>query len=137
MTSPWAHVRSADGAYAARRALEQRVDRVGAIAWHRFGPSSHVPPFDGDPRLAMVTVNFSTTRYLKLMLCTLGEQRELWFLHRIVLADNGSRDGGLPFLRALDARVPRLHLVERRRRLTHAGGMRAGTRALGRHERGG
>lgn len=87
-------------------------------------------PFDGDPRLALVTVNFSTTRYLKLMLCTLGEQSALWLLERIVVVDNGSRDGGRPFLRALADRVPRIHLVERRLWLNHAAGMRAGVRAL-------
>ena len=111
---------------------------TGSAPLHGNGSARRrrVPPFDGDPRLAMVTVNFSTTRYLKLMLCTLGEQGELWFLQRIVIVDNRSRDGGLPFLRALDARVPRVHLVERRHNLTHASGMRAGARALDRHERG-
>jgi Glycosyl transferase family 2 len=89
-----------------------------------------VPPFDGDPRLALVTVNFSTTKYLKLMLCTLAEQRDLWLLQQIVIVDNASHDGGVRFLRELADRVPRLHLVERRHTLRHANGMRAGVRAL-------
>ncbi len=92
-------------------------------------------PFDGDPRLALITVNFSTTRHLKLMLCTLAEQSELWFLQRVLIVDNHSRDGGAPFLRALAARAPRVHVVERRHFLNHAAGMRAGLRSLGRVER--
>ncbi|MET0627835.1 MAG: glycosyltransferase [Acidimicrobiia bacterium] len=115
--------------------MGQRTDQTWAAARQRYGPRDEVALFDGDPRLALVTVNFSTTRYLKLMLCTLGEQRELWFLRRLVIVDNHSRDGGLPFLRALAARVPRVHLVERRHALHHAGGMRAGVRALTELER--
>jgi hypothetical protein len=135
LSRAWSRLRQSDGVLAARRVIEQRVDRATAVAWHRYVPRPPVAPFDGDPRLALVTVNFSTTRYLQLMLCTLAEQRDLWLLERVVVVDNGSRDGGLPFLRALEARVPRVHLVERRHRLTHAAGMRAGTRALGRQER--
>jgi hypothetical protein len=108
------------------------VDQVGARAYHRLGPRQRVSPFDGDPRLALITVNFSTTRFLKLMLCTLAEQSELWFLQRVVIVDNHSKDGGLPFLRALAARVPRVHLVERHYFLNHAAGMRAGIRVLDR-----
>ena len=119
-----------------RRHLEERADQASARAYHRFGPSRRVAPFDGDPRLALISVNFSTTRYVKLMLCTLAEQSELWFLQHILIVDNHSRDGGVPFLRALAARVPRVHLVERRRFLNHAAGMRAGLRSLDRVERG-
>jgi hypothetical protein len=118
------------------RHAEGVVDQIAARSYHRFGPVQRVVPFDGDPRLALITVNFSTTRFLKLMLCTLGEQSELWFVQRIVIIDNHSRDGGVPFLRALEARVPCLHLVERRHFLSHAAGMRAGVRALDHVERG-
>jgi glycosyltransferase involved in cell wall biosynthesis len=89
----------------------------------------------GEPRLALVTVNFSTTRYLKLMLLTLADQADLGLVHRIVVVDNGSRDGGPVFLARLAAAVPRLVLVQRRRRLSHGAGMRAGLRALERAER--
>jgi hypothetical protein len=85
--------------------------------------------------LAFITVNFSTTRLLKLMLCTLGEQSALSFVQHLVIVDNHSRDGGAPFLRALASRVPRIHLVERRHFLNHAAGMRAGMRALAGIER--
>jgi hypothetical protein len=119
-----------------RRHVEEQADQVGARAYHRFGPRRSPAPFDGDPRLALTTVNYSTTRFLKLMLCTLTEQSELWFLQHILIVDNHSRDGGVSFLRALAARVSRVHLVERRHFLSHAAGMRAGIRALGRVERG-
>jgi hypothetical protein len=118
-----------------RRHIEELVDQMGAISYHRFGPRQRVAPFDGDPRLALITVNFSTTRFLKLMLCTLGDQSELWFLQHVVIVDNHSRDGGIPFLQALAASVPRVHLVERHHFLNHAAGMRAGIRALGPIER--
>jgi hypothetical protein len=91
-------------------------------------------PFDGHSRLALITVNFSTTRFLKLMLCTLGQQSHLVDLHRIIIVDNGSVDGGIPFLEALSARVPRVHLVKRQRFRNHAAGMRAGLRWLTRLE---
>jgi hypothetical protein len=119
-----------------RRHAEEVADQIAVRTYHRFGPRRPVSPFDGDPRLALVTVNFSTTRYLKMMLCTLGEQSELWFVQRVLIVDNHSRDGGLPFLRSLEARVPRVHLVERGHNLSHAAGMRAGVRALDRVERG-
>jgi hypothetical protein len=84
--------------------------------------------------LALITVNYSTTRFLKLMLCTLGQQSHLTYLHRIIIVDNGSVDGGIPFLEALAARVPRVHLIERRHFLNHAAGMRCGMRLLTRLE---
>lgn len=108
------------------------LDRAGATATKRWGPRPAVPGFDGSPRLALVTVNFSTTRYLELMLLTLAEQERLDLVERIVVVDNGSRDGGVELLRRLAEEIPRLHLVERRRRLTHGAGMRAGVRALDR-----
>ncbi|HEX5587905.1 MAG TPA: hypothetical protein VFZ17_11400 [Acidimicrobiia bacterium] len=131
----WKRLRGPDGLHALRRYAEQRADQLLTVAWHRYGPPVRVAPFDGDPRLALVTVNFSTTRYLKLMLCTLGEQSARWFVRHLVVVDNASRDGGPEFLRALEARVPRLHLVERRHFLSHAQGMRAGLRALATVER--
>jgi hypothetical protein len=118
-----------------RRHTEEMVDQTVTRAYHRFGPRRRVRPFDGEPRLALVTVNFSTTRYLKLMLCTLGEQSQLSLLEHLVIVDNHSRDGGLPFLHALSERVPRIHLAERRHLLNHAAGMRSGMRCLERVER--
>ena len=93
--------------------------------------------FDGDPRLALIAVNFSTTCYLKLMLLTLCEQRDLHRVHRIVIVDNDSRDEGKPFLRRLAACVQRLHLVENHFFPTHAQGLRNGAAFLNQYEASG
>lgn len=113
-----------------RRRLEQVGDQAAAVA-HRaaFGPA-RVPPFDGDPRLAIVTVNYSTTRWLKLMLLTLSSQRALDGVSDIVVVDNGSRDGADALRHALTDRVPCLRWVQNQRFLSHARGMRLGLRAL-------
>jgi hypothetical protein len=125
-----ARLTRAGGLHALRRYTEQRADQAWALTRHRLGPSVPTPPFDGDPRLGLVTVNFSTTRLLKLMLCTLGEQSALWFVQHLVIVDNDSRDGGRPFIRALAERAPRVRLVEHQHFLNHARGMRAGIREL-------
>ena len=82
-----------------------------------------------------MTVNRSTTRYLKLMLLTLAEQEELGIVRRLVIVDNGSRDGGAGFLGSLAAAVPRFELVTNRWFLNHARGMRSGVRTLAHAER--
>ena len=76
------------------------------------------PPFDGAPRFALITVNYSTTRYLKLMLLTLAAQSSLKLLKRIILVDNGSRDGGSSFLRELAERINITSVVHNRWFLT-------------------
>ena len=101
-------------------------------AVRRAERTQHRP--DAEPRLALITVNFSTTTYLKLMLATLAEQRALALVQQLIVVDNASRDGGRPFLRALADRAARVDLVERRRFLSHAHGMRAGVAALRRRE---
>jgi hypothetical protein len=68
------------------------------------------------------------------MLLTLGEQADLDSLTHIVVVDNRSRDGGLPFLRALSEEVDRVHLVANRRFLSHGRGMRRGIGELDRIE---
>lgn len=113
-----------------RRGIEQRIDQAWALTRKRLAPPSSVPPFDGDARFAIVTVNFSTTRYLKLMLLTLSEQTALERVRRIVVVDNASRDGGAKFVRALASSVPRISVVENRLWLSHARGVRAGLRKL-------
>ena len=89
----------------ARRQIEERVDQAWTMSWHKFKRKRMGPPFDGEPRFALITVNYSTTRYLKLMLLTLAEQSSLKLLKRIILVDNGSRDGGSSFLRELAERT--------------------------------
>jgi hypothetical protein len=118
-----------------RRRAEAAADRAWAVARHRFGPLPRVAPFDDDVRFAIVTVNASTTRYLKLMLATLAEQRQLGLVQRLVIVDQRSGDGGPPFLRSLAEAAPRVDMVELRSFLNHARGMRAGMHALDRVER--
>ncbi|MCU0943712.1 MAG: hypothetical protein MUE35_14365, partial [Hydrogenophaga sp.] len=60
-----------------RRRLEQLGDQAAALGHRAVFGAPAVPAFDGEPRLAIVTVNYSTTRWLKLMLLTLSGQRAL------------------------------------------------------------
>ena len=100
------------------------------MSWHKFKRQRMGPAFDGDPRFALITVNYSTTRYLKLMLLTLTEQSSLQLLKRIILIDNCSRDGGSSFFRELAERTNRISVVENRWFLNHARGMRRCLRLL-------
>ena len=118
-----------------RRRIEERVDQTWALGRKRLAGPREVAPFDGDVRFALVTVNFSTTRFLKMMLLTLSEQSALTKLRSVVIVDNASRDGGATFARQLAARCARVLVAEQRLVLTHARGMRAGLRALEATER--
>ena len=129
-------LRGPDGGNRLRRHAEQRVDQAWTLARWKLERHEPVAPFDCDPRFALLTVNFSTTRYLKMMLLTLTDQDALSRVRRIVIVDNRSRDGGVPFLRALAQRMDRVHLVEHRHFLNHARGMRSCVRALDRVEAG-
>ena len=128
-------LRRTDGLGAVRRRVGAAVDRVWAPTAKRVSRAerAHHRP-DDEPRLALITVNFSTTTYLKLMLATLAEQRALALVRQVIVVDNASRDGGPPFLRVLADRAARVDLTERRRFLSHAHGMRAGVAALRRRE---
>ena len=117
-----------------RRRAEQWLDQAWAIPTKKLARPAKAPPFEGDPRFALVCVNYSTTRYLKLMLLTLREQNALETVERIIIVDNGSRDGGVEFLRGLVQRVPRVHLVENRTFRNHARGLRRGIAELERSE---
>jgi hypothetical protein len=129
-------LREPDGANKLRRRVEQRLDQAWTMTRWKIERATPVAPFDGDPRFALLTVNFSTTHYLKLMLLTLTDQDALSRVQQIVIVDNGSRDGGIPFLRALAQRVDRVRLAEHRHFLNHARGMRSCVRVLDRVEAG-
>ncbi len=120
---------------ALRRHLDMRADQAWTLCRWKLTRASSVEPFDGQPRIGLVTVNFSTTRYLKLMLITLGQQVDLGQIHRLVIVDNDCRDGGLPFLRELATRTERVHLVEHRLFPNHARGLRSGVATLDQVER--
>jgi hypothetical protein len=113
-----------------RRHLEQRLDQGAAVVHRWIMRAKVLPPFDGATRFAIVTVNFSTTKLLKLLLLTLSEQNDLYRVSDIVIVDNASRDGERSFLRGLAASVPRITLIENNRFLSHARGMRLGIKAL-------
>ncbi len=119
-----------------RRNTEMIVDQAVVRVAHRIAPPRNAVPFDGQVRFALLTVNFSTTRYLKLMLLTLIEQEELTRLSRIVIVDNDSRDGGRRFLRRLSAQVDKVALVENDFFPSHARGMRLGVDWLRRNDTG-
>jgi len=123
-------VRSHDAVNRLRRHLSMRLDQAWTLARWRLSSPPRVPPFDGNPRFALLTVNFATTRYLKLMLLTLSEQRSLDRIEWIVVVDNLVGAVREPFLPLLAERVERLHLVENRWFANHARGMRAGIRTL-------
>jgi len=127
-------LRRPDGVNRLRRHAEQRLDQAWTLARSKLERAAPVARFDGDPRFALLTVNFSTTRYLKLMLLTLADQSALSRVQRIVIVDNRSRDGGIRFLRALARRIDRVHLTEHRHFLNHARGMRSCVRTLDRVE---
>lgn len=112
------------------------LDQGFALTSRKLGAESQVLPFDGSARFALITVNYSTTRYLKLMLLTLTEQNDLTRLSRIVVVDNGSRDGGKPFCRRLASACAKVHLVENRAWLNHGRGLRSGVAGLNRVEKG-
>lgn len=117
-----------------RRRLEERLDQAWTLARWKLASRLAVVPFDGRPRFALLTVNRSTTRYLKLMLLTLCQQNRLDLVRRIVICDNHSRDGGAPFVRRLGARVAQIEVVENRHFLNHARGMRRCIATLTRSE---
>ncbi len=55
-----------------RRHCEMLADQVWALTRWKLQPSPSPPDFDGDVRYALITVNFSTTHYLKLILAGNG-----------------------------------------------------------------
>jgi hypothetical protein len=126
--------RHRDDFHRARRRLESALDRAWITAGQRVRRPRAVPPFDDEPRFAIVTVNASTTYFLKLMLATLAEQSHLGLVWHLVLVDNRSRDGGDGFLDALTGAAPAVTVVRNRVFLNHARGMRSGLRALERRE---
>jgi hypothetical protein len=115
---------------AIRRALHQRLDEAWAICSKKIRPPRSVPPFQGPARFSLVTVNFSTTYYLKLMLLTLCEQENLEQLSRIIIVDNDSRDGGIDFLERLASENERIYLIKNKFNCTHAHGTRVGDTKL-------
>lgn len=112
-----------------RRYIEQKIDQCFALIYKKINPLMS-DKFDGDTRFALITVNFSTTYYLKLMLLTLCEQQGLDKISKIVVVDNKSGDGGADFLKRLAAEVSRVFVIENHFICTHARGLRIGINYL-------
>lgn len=81
-------------------------------------------------------MNFSTTRYLKLMLQTLAEQNDFDLLTRLVICNNGSRGGAEPFLTDLETQVNRVTVKRHARPASHARHARRAASATGGREGG-
>ncbi|MFK8013132.1 MAG: hypothetical protein AB8B80_13915 [Marinicellaceae bacterium] len=112
-----------------RRAIGQKLDQFFAVLNKRFN-SSDCKNFDGEATFALVTVNFSTTYYLKLMLLTLCEQNNLDKISQIIVVDNHSKDGGTIFLKQLSQSVKKVECVNNYFFKTHARGVRIGIEHL-------
>jgi len=108
-----------------RRYIGQKLDQLIAISWKKIKPLKS-KSFDGDARFALITVNFSTTYYLKLMLLTLCNQKALDKISKIIIVDNGSKDGGVLFLKRLIKTIEKVNLIENKFIRTHARGLRVG-----------
>ena len=130
MTKAAARLNGWEAVNRVRRHAMMRVDQAWSLTARRLSASPSIIPFDGKPRFALITVAFATTRYLKLMLLTLSEQRRLDRVQHIVIVDNCARASREGFLRALAERINQVHLVENRWFAYHARGVRAGIRAL-------
>lgn len=115
---------------AVRRFIRQSTDQVYARLEKRFASPAPVAPFRAPTRFSLITVNFSTTYYLKLMLLTLCDQDDLTSLGQIIIVDNNSKDGGRVFLHRLAADTPHVHLVKNAFNSTHAYGLRKGIKSL-------
>jgi hypothetical protein len=111
---------------AARRIVWQRVDQVFSVCCKRLQPPLAIGGFEAPVRFSLITVNFSTTDYLKLMLLTLCEQENLASLRNVVIVDNHSKDGGEDFLTKLASQNKNIHLVRNKFNCTHARGIRKG-----------
>ena len=113
-----------------RRHLAQSADQLYAIAEKKLTSRYDADDFDGDARFALITVNYSTCYYLKLMLITLCQQDNLDKLNRILIVDNNSKDGSLPFLQNLEKKIGKVHVLQNTFFCHHARGLRLGIKAL-------
>ena len=74
---------------------------VGAA---RLGGTAAVEAFDGEPRVALLSVSFNTRELTKLMLLSLADQAFAKELQQVVLVDNRSSDGSQALLEPLAQR---------------------------------
>lgn len=88
--------------HSAWRRSREVLDRATVVVG-RFTSRSprSVEAYDGEPRVALVTVSFNTKELTKLMLLTMAEQPWAKDLRRLVVVDNASQDGSFDLLRRL------------------------------------
>jgi len=113
-----------------RRRLAQIFDQVVAVVYKKIAISPTGIKFDGQARFTLLTVNYSTTYYLKLMLLTLSKQNNLDKLKQIIVVDNNSKDGSSQFLQQLNIRSKAIHVISNKWFCHHARGLRLGINAL-------
>ena len=119
----------------ARRHTEQWVDQGIVIARRQAHRSSDVAAFVAPARFSLITVNFSTSAYLRLLLASLSDVDHLDRLVRLIVVDNGSKDDAESLLTVLEGSNLPVSIVRNRVWLSHARGMRKGLAALARAER--
>lgn len=115
-----------------RRRLHQWGDQSQVVIDRVFSKKLSCEPYDGMPRVSLVTVSFNTLDHVKLMLLTLADTLGKQDLKRIVIVDNGSTDGSREFLARLGAPVA---VVHNDGRSTHARGLRVGISYIERKEK--
>lgn len=103
----------ADVVGALRRRASMSADRVFATAAKRVRPP-RLPSEGLTDGIALVTVNFSTTRCLKLMLATLADSGDLDLVDHLVIVDNASKDLPDALLTALERECPKVTVVRLR-----------------------
>ena len=122
-----------DAVNALRRHVAMRVDQAWVMSGYRLvrvADPQPVEPFDGSVRIALITVNFGTTRLLKLLLLTIVSSRPLGLVRRSSSSTTAPTMTTWRSCAELTTRLPHVELVERRHLLYHAHGLRAGVRRL-------
>lgn len=84
------------------------------------------------PRIGIVVVNYNTAELIAGLLFTLYRVLPVGSFHRVVVIDNGSTDGSVPLLRAMN-RAGLVELIESRWPQTHGPGLNRGVNRLARH----
>ena len=115
-----------------RRARE--VSDWAGVGISRLRSSAGDVPFDGEARVALLSVSFNTHELTKLMLLTLAERAWARRLHRVVIADNRSSDESSRFLQGL-ADTGAIHFATNPGATSHGVGLRFAIEQLEARER--
>jgi hypothetical protein len=119
-------------------AVKRRVRRYGdwaRVAWSKRSSPAPCEPFDGQPRVTLLSVSFNTRELTKLMLLSLADQPWASRLGRIVIVDNRSSDGSPTLLEQL-SRTTRIESVLNDGPTSHGFGLRHGVSWVEQSEQG-